>query len=799
MKPNNKYNNTSTTVENKKSVAPLVFYLVLLVLFIGTIWGLAIWVEPIISDTSTTSTTNYSAFSAFRESVSHHASSTVGMLLMQIVVILIVSRAMGWLFAKIKQPTVIGEIVSGIVLGPSLLGAISPDLFQLLFPPESLAALELLSVFGLILFMFTIGMELNLGDIKAQFRNAFIISQASTIIPFILGMGLAVTLYQTLAPHVPFIPMTLFMGISMSITAFPVLARIIQERGMNRTDMGKLALNTAASADIFAWLLLAAIMAVSQSGSYVSSLFNFLFLLLYLLLVFGIVRPIFKLIGKMYNKEELVSKALVGFIFILLLASAYVTELLSIHALFGAFMTGLVMPEDLKFRHVLTEKVEDVSLSIFLPLFFVASGLKTNLTLINSWYMVGLTILFVAVAVVGKVGGTYAAARVCQIPRKESLYLGAYMNTRGLMELVVLKIGLDLGFLTPLLFAILVMMTVLTTIMTAPMVMGIDKVLALMKRKEEKRGLITTCCERILIAFGRKETGNALLHLSKQIFSATELEKGISLLHTTYNSNISVIDEQQYYTDNFQPILASAKEMQLSVDPIYKVTDEVSKTIVEVANDGKHKFLLVGAGLQLSNVSSDKEVLNYLQKLKSRWHTHHVASYESLLRAGSLFNDKMNVFTQQATCHVGIFVPRPFKAPKNIYIAVAQYEECNLASLATNMATYNGGEAKLLTLLLHKEPQHLHIRLKKERAEASNHRLPLLPQVYQDSTLPIVNMKNNNTWPDDCDFLFISYNTWLLITEAAPHLMENLPPTFIVRMASDKDPHYAPAGTVSFE
>uniref|UniRef100_UPI0035A0D334 cation:proton antiporter domain-containing protein n=1 Tax=Porphyromonas loveana TaxID=1884669 RepID=UPI0035A0D334 len=324
------------------------------------------------------------AFSAFGESVGHHFTGTIGILLLQIIVILTVARIVAWLFGKIGQPTVIGEIVAGILLGPSLLGALWPEAYHTIFPRESLGNLELLSQFGLILFMFVIGMELNLNDIKAQLRQSLVISHAGIFIPFLLGLSIAYVTYKEYASiTTSFLPYALFIGISMSITAFPVLARIIQERQMGKTHLGMLSLSTAAAGDISAWLMLAGVMAITQSGSFLSAIFNFLFLILYLLVIFGLIRPFFKMIGKLYDNQEVVGKTMVGFIFVLLLASAYATELLSMHALFGAFMLGLVMPENFKFRKILTEKVEDVSLALFLPLFFVSSGLQTKLGLLD--------------------------------------------------------------------------------------------------------------------------------------------------------------------------------------------------------------------------------------------------------------------------------------------------------------------------------------------------------------------------------------------------------------------------------
>ena len=430
----------------QRGFLPFVFYIFILLISVAALWGTLYFGESLTPSTLRPTTegamTLRGAFADFQTSVSHHADSTIGVLLLQILIILIAARAMGWLFRKVHQPAVIGEIVAGILLGPSLFGRVAPETFDALFPASSLSNVQLLSNFGLILFMFAVGMELRLGDIRKQLRSSIIISHTGIFIPFVLSLPLSYTIYSDYAAGLTdFTPFALFIGIAMSITAFPVLARIIQENNLQRTHLGKLSLSTAAAGDITAWLMLAAIIAIAQSGSLMSTGYNLLFLIVYLLVIFGIIRPLFRAAGKVYNNTEVISHGMVGTIFILLLLSSYITELLSMHALFGAFMLGLVMPEDLSFRKIVTDKIEDVSLMLFLPLFFVSSGLQTELGLIDSperWALLGV---FTLIAVVGKVGGTYISARASGESPRNSIFLGAFMNTRGLMELVVLGIA----------------------------------------------------------------------------------------------------------------------------------------------------------------------------------------------------------------------------------------------------------------------------------------------------------------------------------------------------------------------
>ena len=315
-------------------------------------------------------------------------SHPLAVLLSQIVTIIIVARIFSWICKKIGQPTVIGEIIAGIVLGPSFAGVWMPEFSAALFPPDSLGSLNVLSQIGLILFMFMVGMELDVKSLKNQARDAVVISQTSIYIPFTLGIGLAYFLYQTFAPHgARFISFSLFIGIALSITAFPVLARIVHERGIHKTHLGTIVITSAALNDITAWCLLAAVVAITEAGSFVSSFYVILLAVLYILLMIGVVRPFLKRVGDLHPSRENMSKPIVAIFFLTLILSSYATEIIGIHALFGAFMAGAIMPDNLKFRSILVEKIEDVALVLLLPLFFVYTGLRTNLELLNDTSM----------------------------------------------------------------------------------------------------------------------------------------------------------------------------------------------------------------------------------------------------------------------------------------------------------------------------------------------------------------------------------------------------------------------------
>jgi Kef-type K+ transport system membrane component KefB len=381
-----------------------------------------------------------------------------------------------------------------------------PEFSAALFPKESLGNLQFLSQIGLILFMFVIGMELDIKVLKNKANDAVVISHASIIIPFAMGMGLSYFVYDAFAPEgTQFLSFSLFLGIAMSITAFPVLARIIQERGMHKTKLGTVIITCAAADDITAWCILAAVIAIVKAGSFVSALYTIALAAMYVLFMLKIVRPFLKRIGEINSEKTHISKPIVAIFFITLIFSAWATEVIGIHALFGAFMAGAIMPESAKFRDIFIEKVEDVALVLLLPLFFVFTGLRTEIGLLNDTYLWKVAGIIILVAVAGKFLGSALAARFVGQNWKDSLIIGALMNTRGLMELVVLNIGYDLGILTPEIFAMMVIMALVTTFMTGPALDFIEWSFKKFKpttvESEENYKF------RILISFGNNERG----------------------------------------------------------------------------------------------------------------------------------------------------------------------------------------------------------------------------------------------------------------------------------------------------
>ncbi len=407
----------------------------------------------------------------FVENIKHPLS----LLLLQILVIILVSRAVSFVLTMLGQQSVIGEIISGLVLGPSVMGLLFPNFFHFIFPAESLGTLQFLSMIGLSFFMFIIGMDLDIDQIKKNASDAALVSYASIILPFLLGVWLAYTLYQNYAPvGTGFIPFAMFTGISVSITAFPVLARILQERKMTKTPMGSLAILCAATNDVIAWCILAAVIAIAKAGDISSAFFTIALAALFIFIMIYVVRPLIQKFAAERLKKESPDRALVALAFFSLLGSAYVAEIIGIHALFGSFLAGVIMPHNNVFRKQISEKIEDVSVMVLLPIFFAFTGLRTQMGLLNdgsAWRAFGLVLL---VATSGKVLGSALSAKIVGQSWRNASSIGILMNTRGLMELIVLNIGYDLGVFSPQIFAMMVLMALVTTFMTGPLLNLVD-------------------------------------------------------------------------------------------------------------------------------------------------------------------------------------------------------------------------------------------------------------------------------------------------------------------------------------
>jgi Kef-type K+ transport system membrane component KefB len=395
--------------------------------------------------------------------------------LLQIIIIISISRIFSYLMRLLGQPTVIGEIIAGIFLGPSVFGSAMPLIWSSVFPIASLPNLHSISTIGLSLFMFIIGLELDISLLNKRIQTALFVSHASILVPFLMGVFLAYGLYSDFAPGgISFVTFGLFMGVSMSITAFPVLARIIQERGLSRTPLGVMAITCAATDDISAWCILAVVIAIAKAGNVGSAIFTLLLAVGYVLIMFKVIKPFMKNLSEKFVFRGQITRPYVAMSILILLVSAYVAEVIGIHALFGAFLAGVTIPHDPKIKEALRQKIEDVSLLLFLPVFFAFTGLRTQIGLLVSDGLWSVCLLVLLVAVAGKVFGTVVASKLMNQTWKNSFSLGVLMNTRGLMELVVLNIGYDLGIISPEMFVVLVLMAIATTLMTGPLLNLLD-------------------------------------------------------------------------------------------------------------------------------------------------------------------------------------------------------------------------------------------------------------------------------------------------------------------------------------
>lgn len=392
-------------------------------------------------------------------------------LLIQIVVIVIMARLAGLLFRRIGQPAVIGEMFVGIALGPSLLGALAPTVSHFVFPPEkgAMLPLQMLSQVGILLFMFVVGMELDPVHLKREAKTAVLVSHTSILLPFALGCTAAIFLYHDyMGVHASFIPFALFMGISMSITAFPVLARIIQERSLVGSSLGNTVIACAAVDDVTAWTALALIAALARSQGAGSAGMTLVLALSYVAAMILLVRPLLsRLVARLRDPGEPGPTITVA-VLSTVLTSALFTEAIGIHALFGAFFAGVMIPVNEEFRAFLRVRLEYFSGLFLLPIFFVFTGLRTQVGLISGTHDYLVCGALLLLAVLGKFGGSMFAARITGMPWKDSVAIGALMNSRGLMELVALNLGLDLGVLSPKIFTMLVLMALITTFMTGP-------------------------------------------------------------------------------------------------------------------------------------------------------------------------------------------------------------------------------------------------------------------------------------------------------------------------------------------
>jgi len=615
-----------------------------------------------------------SNYQDFLDSLHQNLTHELAILLAQIVTIILVARFFGLICKKIGQPSVIGEIIAGIILGPSFFGSYLPEFSVLLFPSSSLDNLKFLSQIGLIFFMFVVGMELDLKVLRNKAKEAVIISHASIIIPFTLGLVLAYTIYTDFAPKgIEFISFGLFLGIAMSITAFPVLARIVQERGLQKTKIGAMVITCAAADDITAWCLLAGVIAIVKAGSITSSLYIIVLSSIYVVAMVKLVRPFLRRIGNLYDTAEKITKPVVAIFFLTLLISSYLTEIIGIHALFGAFVAGVIMPDNMKFRKMFIEKIEDVSLVVLLPLFFVFTGLRTEIGLLNSpelWKVCGLIIL---VAVIGKFIGSALAAKFVGQNWRDSLTIGALMNTRGLMELVVLNIGYDLGVLTKEVFAMMVIMALATTFMTGPALNLIDFIFK--PRKNSIPNTSENLEYKVLVSFENPEDGKPLLKVANNFISLEKEKQSITAMYISSTNEVNPYKIEEYERESFKPILKEATKLNRNIETLFKASRDIDSDIVEVSNKGEFNFLLINIGSSIFEGTLLGKVLGITSKIINPENLLNTFTGKEKLFEINYFDDKTQAIINKTEVPLGIFVDKELTQTENISVILFNNED----------------------------------------------------------------------------------------------------------------------------
>jgi len=707
----------------------------------------------------------------FWESLRHNLAEPGALLLLQIVAILIVARIFGFLFAKMGQPSVIGEILAGIILGPSLLGEISPTTFNFLFAPESLDSLYILSQIGLVLFMFIIGLDLDLSSLKNKLSETFVISNASIIIPFFGGMLLSYFIYEEFAAgYTSFLSFSLFIGISMSITAFPVLARIVQEKGLTRTHLGTISIASAANGDVTAWCLLAAVIAIVKTGSFVSSLYTIGFSVLYVLAMFLIIRPFLKKIGAIYSNMEVMNKSMFAFFMLVLILSAFITQYIGIHALFGAFVAGVIMPPFPKFRKMVIERVEDISVTLFLPLFFVYTGLNTEIGLLNTPHLWKICGIITLVAIVGKFVGSALPAKIVGESTQDSLSIGVLMNTRGLMELIVLNIGFEMGILPPTIYVMLVIMALVTTFMTTPALSFIEKIYSREKIEKEYVQTQAQGIFKVLVSLGNPTNGKSMLDVAKSVLDGVKKSLDVTVLHITPGTDTNLIHGNQFAEESFENIRAEASALKIPIRTKYKITDNVQADIVRTVNHFHYDFLLVGANISVSEPGKRYIIRNikWLNRLIYRFQR------RAILYPGTLIKDKTRYFIENSNCSVGIFVNRNFEKITTTILFLHDESDLFLLRYARYLLK-NNPDVEISVLDVNKilndeslaKPYYELKKRYSNRIDRSTKFKPTLLTKYS--------------------FMLIAYRTWETLSETGSEMLKETPSTLIINKKSSNN------------
>lgn len=752
-----------------KNIKNFLFYIITIGLFSLLMYFIVLEGQTLEHGTVTQNTV--SAFEQFKITYHHNLVEPLATLLLQIVTIIIVARIFGFFFKKIGQPSVIGEIVAGIILGPSFLGLFFPEFSGFLFPAKSMDNLKFLSQVGLILFMFVVGMELDLKVLRNKAHESLVVSHASIIIPFALGMGLAYFMYQTFAPEgVNFLSFSLFIGIALSITAFPVLARIVQERGLSQTKLGNIVITCAAADDITAWCILAAVIAIVKAGSFISAIYTILFAITFVLGMMFLVRPFLRKMGEIYSNKESLSKPIVAIFFINLLVSAYLAEVIGIHALFGAFLAGMIMPPNVSFRNVFIEKVEDVSLVLLLPLFFVYTGLKTQIGLLNDIYLWKICGIIILVAVAGKFLGSALSARFVGQNWRDSFTIGALMNTRGLMELVVLNIGLELKVLTPQVFAMMVIMALVTTFMTGPALDIINRFMPKLKEPESREDIQEERKYRMLIPFGNSKKGAKMLRLANSLVKKSLNNTSITALHLTPGNDINQFNSEEYETASFAPVKREARRLNLTISTEFKPAHDIEKELVQEANSGNYDLTIIGSGESVFHGTILGKVLDVTHKIINPEKLYETITGKEKLFGKAMFDEMTKNVLKSIKVPIGVFIDRDFQEAENVFIPIQSVRDSFLFVYAQKLIANN--QSKVIILDVSGT-----IKQNPEMREA----IRLIEQTAPNHIALFAQNKLDKAMIAEQDLMLISMESWQKVVENNEKWIEEAPSMLIIK------------------
>jgi Kef-type K+ transport system membrane component KefB len=624
--------------------------------------------------------------------------SALAILMLQIAAILGLSRLMGLLFQRFRQPQVIGEMAAGIMLGPTILGWLAPDVFAGLFPAERIAYLGNLSQLGVIFFLFLVGLELDPRHLLSRGHSAAAVALTSFLVPCAMGVGLTFWLSRqnTSFAHNThdFITGALFIGTAIAVTALPVLARVVNEAGLQKSSMGTVSIAAAAAKDGIAWCMLAAIIAYAQAGGLWQGMTTALLTLCYVGLMFLLVRPFLKRLEAAFTRETRLSPGVIALIFLLILLSAIATELIGIHALFGAFVLGAIMPKGSQFVGSVAEKIEDFTVVLLLPIFFAYAGLNTHIELTGGQEFWSWTLMIIAVACLGMIGSATAAARVSGMGLRDSIGVGVLMNTRGLMELIILNVGREMGIIGNRLYAMMVLMALATTAMTAPLVHLLQWPARAKRQAERQTGY------SILLPVAMPRSAVPLADLADLISGRGKPNRQAIGLYIRAVRDFDLLRSQMAEPiDHEEPeplvrLKEEAIKRKLSVTTLCTSATDPGAEIARVANSRGCNLVLMG--------------------------------FHKPLLTQSILGGTVHKVMVQANCHVGVFVDRGFHGARKILVP---FLGSSHDRLALELAGRIGQSASAEVTVLHvvepgRSSQY------KLGAEESVHR------VYRDPTQP---------------------------------------------------------------